>query len=530
MKHWTRNASLSLAAAITLTAFGSTAVAFAGSDTVLNNKPLYEVRTAAGTGEFNLRDGKSLNAAFRQPSSLLYVPEEGSFLVADTLNQRLRSVSLGETKAVAGMDIGYDEFNAPQGALADGPVDKAAFNSPAGLAIDNAGNVYIADSENNAVRMIDRDGKVTTIAGTGEIGLKDGAAKFAQLYHPLDVAVTKNGIVYVADTLNHVIRIIEGGNVKTIGTASTRSVQYTPGAVEAAGDFADGSFSEAKFNEPSGLALDVQGNLYVSDTGNQRIRYVDFAKGTVTTAAGGKSGQAVVYAADSPYAQGGYADGNAPDARFYSPRGLTVTPDGGLLIADSLNHVIRYLKDGRVSTVAGFPGETGKADGLAMAAQFNKPIDVAWMGNGRIGVADSGSNRILIISPYTVPPGVKDSKSPQLLYNSSLLQPDVAPVTINNSIFVPLRVLTEKLGFKVEYSGGKTKLTRGSDTYTVQTGSVNVVKSSEGEAKQSIKLTSAPFNKKNRIFLPVRFFAEEMGLDVQWLPEIHAVLLRDKRF
>ncbi|GGD55193.1 NHL domain-containing protein [Paenibacillus nasutitermitis] len=531
MKKMTKNTALLLTAAAVLGAFGHSSAAQAAQtgDSLIANKALYELRTEAGTGEYALRDGNLQSAAFRGPVSLLYDAKLKTYLAADTGNQRLRTISSGDTKTFAGLDIGLDDYQAPIGALADGSAQSAAFNHPAGLAADGKGQIYVADSDNHAIRIINKDGSVQTLAGSGELGSADGRNADARFYHPLDVAVTDEGIVYVADTLNHVIRKIQNGSVTTLNAASTRAVEYIPGAVEPAGDFADGALKDAKFNEPSGLALDHAGNLYVSDTGNQRIRYIDFAKGTVTTVAGGGSAEAT-YAASSPYAEGGYADGKALNARFHAPRGLTVTPDGGVLIADSLNHVIRLLKSGVVTTVAGSAQEAGSTNGVAYAAELNRPTDVVWIGGSSFAIADAGGNKIRIAAPYALPSGVKAGSDAQILYNNAVLPSDAPPVVVKDSTFVPMRVLTEKLGFKVQYTGSKAILSRDGVSYTVQEGSLNVMKTTEGQSPQTLKLTSGPFLRQDRLYLPVRFFAQEIGLDVQWLSDVRAVLIRDKQF
>lgn len=147
--------------------------------------------------------------------------------------------------------------------------------------------MYVADSANNAVRKVDTNGQVTTLGGNGVPGKKDGKGADASFNHPSDVAVTADGIVYVADSLNHVIRkIATDGTVSTLNAASTRTILIRPGEASFAGEYQDGSLSEAKFNEPAGLTLDSKGNLYVSDTGNQRVRYIDLQAGTVKTVAG----------------------------------------------------------------------------------------------------------------------------------------------------------------------------------------------------------------------------------------------------
>ncbi|WP_164545675.1 stalk domain-containing protein [Paenibacillus albus] len=531
MKNRTRGAVLLLAAAISAGTFSSGSFAAAGNaeQPSIGNLALYEVHRLAGSGAFDREDGSSAAAAFREPTSLLYSAKSGGYLVADARNQMIRGVTAAATTTAAGLYIGADEFNAPLGSLLDGNAEKASFNLPSGLAADSAGAIYIADAGNNSIRKLSAAGVVTTVAGTGVIGADNGAAASASFDHPLDLAVSKDGVIYVADTLNHVIRQIKNGEVTTLNAPSKRIIEYYPGVIEAVGDYADGPLAEAKFNEPSGLALDAKGNLYVSDTGNNRIRYIDFKTNSVTTVAGGVTGEKLVYEAGSPYAEGGYAVGAAATAKLHAPRGLAVTPDGGLLIADSLNHAIRYLKSGNVTTVAGTPEEEGIVDGVARYAEFNRPTDVEWVGNGAFAVADSGSNTIRIVAPYAAPAGVKADGSLHLLYNNVELKSDVSPIIDSSVTFVPVRVLTERLGFKVQYANGQTVLKLAGTTYTVKNGSTQVGKQVEGGATTSVKLPKAPIVSNNRQFLPVRFFAEEMGLDVQWLSELRAVLLRNKQ-
>ncbi|MBP3961328.1 stalk domain-containing protein [Paenibacillus lignilyticus] len=531
-----KTAALTLAAAVLLGSFSGSAhaasstSAAAAADSVLRNKPLYEVYTAAGTGASELTNGKPAAAAFREPTSLLYDSGADAFLVADSRNQNLRVVTPSQTATAAGIYIGDDELNSPMGSLLDGSAAEAAFNRPSGLAEDASGAVYVADAENNAIRKITNEGKVITIAGNGVMGSADGSGEAARFYHPLDVAVSGDGVIYVADTLNHVIRQIKAGKVTTLNAASTRIVEYFPGVVEGVGDYADGPLSQAKFNEPSGLALDAKGNLYVSDTGNNRIRYIDFKTQTVTTVAGGVTGTAVSYETNDPYSAGGYADGHAASAKFQTPRGLVVTPEGGVLIADSLNHVIRYLYKGMVSTIAGTPGEEGRTSGVAGSATLNRPTDVALMEHGAFAIADAGSNTIRVVIPYTVPEQLKADGRIHLLYHQNVLDANVAPTIKAGTTFVPLRVLTEKLGFKVNYAGGSAVLEQNGVSYTVKSGSAQIVKKLPSGATETLTLRSATFTSDSRLFLPVRFFAEELGLDVQWLSDTRAVLLRDKKF
>jgi len=487
-------------------------------DAVIDNLPLYEIRTVAGTGDFGQIDGDRQTAEFRMPSGIA-VDAAGRIIVADTGNQIIRTIAAdGSVTKTAGILIGFDDFGYPAPGFADGPAAKAAFDAPTGIAVDGTGRIIVADPGNHAIRAISPDGEVTTVAGTGILGLKDGPASEAAFYNPLDVAVSPTGVIYVADTLNHVIRKIENGRVTTLNAPSERVVEIFPGVVEFTGDFRDGKLSEALFNEPSGIAIDVNGNLYVADTGNQRIRYIDLKAGTVTTVAGG--GELL---ADAAYAEGGYVDGKAEEARFNAPRGIDVTPDGGLLIADSLNHVIRYLKDGAVTTVAGVPGESGKWDGVARAGSLSLPTDVKYVGDGNILIADSGNNRIRIVRPSGLPAGLEGSAI-KIVYKGAVLKSDVEPVPIDGTTFVPVRVITEELGYAVDYgSDGVTTLTRGDVWYKIREGSLTV-ESSSG----NLQLPQAPFYQDNRLFLPMRFFAEQLGLHVQWLGDVRAVLIRDR--
>ncbi|MFS0722899.1 stalk domain-containing protein [Paenibacillus sp. 1P07SE] len=510
---------------LSLPAWGVSGAELQG-DPLMEQLPLYEVRTLAGSGEIGLLDGASRHAEFRTPTGLA-ATSEGLLYVADTGNHRIRQVTAASTTDSVGLDLGEDEQGGLLGAWNDGDRTSAAFDSVAGLTIDPSGAIIIADPGNHAIRQMTPQGQVTTLAGDGILGLADGEGQEARFYQPLDVAVSQEGIIYVADTLNHVIRKIEQGRVTTLTAPSARVIEYYPGAVEAAGDYADGPIAAAKFNEPSGLAIDGQGNLYVSDTGNHLIRYIDFGAGTVRTVAG--TSQA--YGTGEAYAEGGYADGPAGTAAFRSPRGLALTPEGGLLIADSLNHSIRYLKDGVVHTVAGTPEETGKDDGLALYAALNVPTDIASLGDGAYAIADSGNNRIRLLAAYQMPEGLTGDSRVKLLYGDERIPTDADPIILSGTTFVPVRVLAERLGYQVEYemAGRQIEVIRDERTYRLHQGDVTI-RILDAGVQTTFTLNAAPFIQEGRLYLPVRFFAEELGLDVQWLPSSRSVLLRNPLF
>ena len=254
----------------------------------------------------------------------------------------------------------------------DGTGGAARFNNPYGLAVDCAGNVYESDSANSTIRKITPDGTVTTLAGLAQsAGSADGVGSVARFDDPTGVAVDGNGVLYVADTHNHVIRkVMPDGTVTTIaGLAGNLGS-------------ADGTNSSARFYWPSDVAIDVQGNLYVTDTANYTIRKLSPASTNwvVSTIAG---------VAGSP----GSADGSGAEARFDHCYGLAVDVAGTVYVVDAPNATLRKLvptaTNWWVSTLAGSAGNLGSSDGLGSAARFNWPAGVGVDGAGNIYVADS---------------------------------------------------------------------------------------------------------------------------------------------
>ncbi|CAM3549171.1 stalk domain-containing protein [Marinicrinis lubricantis] len=470
---------------------------------------MIDVWTLAGSGDFGSANGESSQAAFRNPSSIL-AAADGTLVVSDEHNHMLRQVSDETVSTLAGVLLFMDDKGRPEGALLDGNADHSLFQRPAGLVQADDGTIYVADSGNHAIRKITTDGLVETIAGSGLIGRSDGSGSEAAFYEPRDVAVAKDGTIYVADTLNHLIRKISpSGVVTTLNSASDRVVQAYPGVAVPAGDYKDGSIAEAKFNEPSGLAIDAKGNLYVSDSGNQRIRYIDFSTGKVTTIAG--SGDA-----DSElYVPGSFADGVADKAQFNYPVGIAITGEGGLLIADSLNHSIRYLMDGEVTTLAGSRTQQfGEDDGPDRSAQFHRPIDVALSEDGTIYVADALNNAIRKLELYQLPLDQLTEGQVNVVLGRERIAFDVQPEIVNQSVAVPLRAIAERLGYTVEFhtEEGYVTVTQGEQTITLNT----VV----GPTHQSV------YYHFNRTFVPIRFFSEQIGMDVQWDGASKTVILR----
>jgi sugar lactone lactonase YvrE len=246
---------------------------------------------------------------------------------------------------------------------ADGAGATARFNSPQGLATDAAGNVYVADRDNQAIRKITPAGMVSTLAGSSvSMGDNDGIGSRARFFRPTGVAVDGAGNVFVADTRNYTVRRISAaGVVSTIaGRADEAGSTNGPGAA-------------ARFASPQGIAVDATGNVYVTDFDSHVIRKIS-TSGIVTTFAGSSMGS---------------ADGNGASAQFAYPSGLAIDKDGNLYVGDSHSLTIRKITPGGlVTTVAGLADRPGTADGPAATARFNSVHAVAVDRSGNIYATD----------------------------------------------------------------------------------------------------------------------------------------------
>jgi ABC-type branched-subunit amino acid transport system substrate-binding protein len=278
------------------------------------------VSTMAGTGIAGHADGPASTAQFNMPRGLT-VDVAGSVYVADTFNYCIRvirparpgaSSSEGTVSTLAGVgEAGYR----------DGPAAQAQFDRPTGVALGAGGIVYVADSGNNRVRVISRDGVVSTLAGNGERGYRDGPADQAQFDGPQLLAMDLNGDILASDEVgfelrgNHVIR-----RITPDGTVSTLAGIGQLGLV-------DGPVAEAGFNYPGGLDVDAAGNVYISDENNQRVRVIT-PQGMVYTVAGRRAG---------------YADGPGPEAEFLWPQAIALDGAGRLYVADFASNRIRVV-------------------------------------------------------------------------------------------------------------------------------------------------------------------------------------------
>ncbi|MFN2442537.1 MAG: hypothetical protein ABR517_07625, partial [Thermoanaerobaculia bacterium] len=290
------------------------------------------------------------------PAAVAVEPATGTAIVADSFNHRIvRVTPTGEIHVIAGS--GRPGFR-------DGPAVDAEFKQPQGVALLPDGAILVADTSNHVIRKIDLDGNVSTIAGTGHPGHRDGNPADAEFKRPIGLAVSANGTVWVADQANHVIR-----RINAEGTVATEAGTGSPGTT-------DGPAPSAEFHEPTGVHVDLNGDLYIADRLGHTIRR--FRSGLVETIAG----------TGSP----GWQSGQALSSRFHEPAGVLLH-ESKLLIADSRNHVIRSLDLGffETASIAG-TGKPGLIDGVPPSAEFKSPTGLG--GSGAVWVADTGNGAV----------------------------------------------------------------------------------------------------------------------------------------
>lgn len=332
------------------------------------------VSTLAGNGTAGSVNGTGTAAEFFSPGGLSVNPYNSLLYVADIGNNSIRGLSTGtitgggggQNQPPAGITSGV-AGNGTSGYV-DGAAATAEFKNPTGLIADAAGNLFVADAQNNAIREISTVGMVSTFAG-GVSGFADGKGTAAKFFGPADIVMDNGGNYYVSDRGNQRIR-----RIAPDGTVSTLAGTNTPG-------FVDGTGSGAVFSNPSGLGIDKQGNIYVADVANNSIRKITPA-GKVTTIGG--TGAT------------GYYDGAAATSRFWYPSDVAVDARGNVYVADTYNDCIRMITPGgTVSTIAGNAGVPGGyKDGDGSVALFNRPGSIIVDAQGNIYVADSMNNRI----------------------------------------------------------------------------------------------------------------------------------------
>jgi sugar lactone lactonase YvrE len=370
--HRRRLTGAAAVAAAALTAAGLTGASMASASTTAT--PELQTLTYTATG----------------PGGALYRPIgvsalNGTVYASDTGANVLASIANGTTTAVAGSLSAYGEHGD------GGKAVNATLYHPGGTAEDAKGDVFIADSGDNVVREVTAAGVINRFAGTGTAGLGKGAsAANSALDHPQNVAVDAQGDVFIADTYNNrVVKVTPQGKVSTVAG---------DGVAGYAGDGARAT--SAKLSDPTGLALDAKGNLYIADSANNVIRRVDVKSGIITTVAGD-------FAADKASdGLGGFSGdaGPATSARLNDPQGVALDGAGDLFIADTFNNAVREVTPaGVISTVVnaapaagGSPAAGAETSGGApTASKLNTPYGVGVdQSTDDLYVADTTNSKI----------------------------------------------------------------------------------------------------------------------------------------
>jgi trimeric autotransporter adhesin len=421
-------ASLSLPAAVTIDSAGNLYIADQGNHRIRKVSEKEGIITTVagnGTAGYSGDNGAAVLAGLNAPSGVA-IDAAGNIIIADRSNDRIREVFAGTGVIVSISGMGTSGYSGDKGAALT-----AAMNRPSAVAIGRDGNIYIADQENYVVRkVIGGSGVIVTVAGGSgtDFSGDNGPATAAGINHPQGMAWDSAGNFYIADSGNNRIRRIAAGTgvISTVAVTDGENLSSPSGtAVDGAGNvyFAErgshrirkiaadsgavstvagdgtaafsgdnGAATGARFNGPSGLAIDGSGNLYVADRGNNRIRRIAAGTGIITTVAGnGAAG----YAGDN---------GTATAAKLNLPSGVAVDSAGNLYIADEMNNRVRKVAAGTVTitTVAG-NGTAGYSgdDGPATAAALNRPTGVAVDSAGNIYIADQYNLRVRKVAAGT---------------------------------------------------------------------------------------------------------------------------------
>ena len=383
---WPRSGFVAAAAVLAVGGAGAAAAAAAASDAA----PAAAAAPAVGTltalpYTFPAGSGGSLV----RPLGISAF--QGHVYVSNSSDNVLSDLNGGNTTTIAGSLEGSGDNGD------GGPANLATLWQPTGTGEDRAGDIYIADTEDNVVRKIDAaTGVITRFAGTGKAGATGpgGFATQTQLDAPQGVAVDAAGDVFVADTNNNRVDEVLASNGHMVLFAGDAKPGY-------AGD--GGPAVKAELTEPTGVAVDSAGNVYIADAGNNVIRRVDAQTGTITTMAGD-------YAADQANGGlGGFSGdgGPATSAQLYDPEGVALDSAGDLFIADTFNNAIREVTpDGTIFTVVNSAGTGGtkppaggETNGPATASKLNGPSAVAVDNStSTLYIADTHNNKAAAVT------------------------------------------------------------------------------------------------------------------------------------
>src|SRR5579883_99074 len=388
--------------------------------------PASGTAVAGMRGKFGFAGDKGpATAALLHGIRSLRADAAGNLYIADFNNNRVRRVdSSGIIDTVAGIGPEFQSVFALVTGLSTiagdfggdgGPATAANLRGPSGLAIGSDGGLFVADSYNYRVRRIDPSGTISTVAGNGDFRYAGdaGLAVSATFYYPTAVATDTRGNLYVADTGAHVIRKISANGVISTVAGNGR------------GGFAGdgGQATQAQLNQPTGVAVDAAGNIYIAELGNGRLRKVDVSgvittlaqKGNASSVAVDRSGNVFLGTGSEVYqvspngnlrllagnGQLGSGGNGVPATSVgFGPyiRGLTIDPAGDLIFISTNVYIYKVTPDGIVHVIAGGGGFAGDG-GPASAAKFSNPLGIASDSFGAIYIADSGNQRVRKITP-----------------------------------------------------------------------------------------------------------------------------------
>ncbi|EEF57999.1 NHL repeat containing protein [Pedosphaera parvula] len=342
------------------------------------------VTTIAGLpGNPGSADGTNSAAQFYYPAAVA-VDNSGNVFVADSANYTIRKIAPLGTNWVVTTIAGVPGYHGSS----DGTNTDALFFYPEGLAFDSSGHLFVGDSSNNSIRKMTPVGTnwvVTTIAGSSPVsGSNDGTNGFAHFNQPCGLAVDAAGSIFVADYFNSTIRKITSAGTNWLVTTIAGKVGVA--------DSAEGTGTNAVFNYPHAVAVDTNGNVFVADSENYTIRKL--------TPSGTN------YVVSTPIGQtraSNSTDGTNNAARFWFLLGISIDKAGNLLVADTQNSEIRKIApvgtNYVVTTLAGFAQNVGGADGTNAVARFNSPRGIAVDAAGNVFVADQNNNTIRKLTP-----------------------------------------------------------------------------------------------------------------------------------
>ncbi|MDF2615042.1 MAG: hypothetical protein K0S71_2828 [Clostridia bacterium] len=422
----------------------------------------------------------------------IYIPyglsdaKDGGIYIADTYSNRILKMQNENVDIVAGVSSATGNYK-------DGDVLEAGFNQPLDITMNSKGELFITDSENHAIRKI-AGGKVTTLAGNGMPDYQDGYAAKSKFNLPSGIAIDSQDNLYVADTLNHVIR-----KISTDGKVST--LVGKPGS----NGYADGAMGNALFNEPTDIVITKQGVIYVADGGNHVIRKI--AGGKVTTV----SGTSRESLEDNTYRIGGYTDGK--NAQFNFPKSLIVLDSGDILVADMMNNAVRKIKSsGEGVTLLNMDNDLEapvsllyKNNKLYVSEKWKAGLKEFVTEKEKVVKSSVSHAKWLEITPYAPP-----AQTIQIWFEGNKVSSSNAGAqVVGKDVYLPVRTLAQAVGAQLKWDAKlkATEITLNAHTATIPP------KSSK------TKFTGAT------LLGEIKYLETMLGIKIDWVEQYRAIVI-----